>query len=138
MSRFPIVFAQTVAFAAATGSITWQILRFRMLRGTSLDPFAIALWISAAFVAGAMLYAAGIAPLQAHLDTRARLRGAPWSRSLLLLQTGIASVWTLAWAFPGMQFIGMGGSDVFYGVICFMMGGMSGAIFWMGLGRTPV
>ena len=140
MSRFPIVFAQAVAFAAATGSITWQVLRLILETGTSLGPLAIALWITAGFAAGALAYALTLAPLQARLGARARLRGNPWKRSFLLLQMGVAAIWALAWAIPGMRLIGMGGAEVFYGITCFTMGGLGGVVFYprTDLGRTPV
>lgn len=141
MNRFPVAFAQTVAFAAATGSITWQILRVLVLRGTSLGPLAIALWITAGFVAGVVVFALLVSPLQARLLARARLRGGGWSRSLLVLQVAIMAVWWLAWAIPGFRFVGLGGSNIFYGVACFLMGGALGVVAFyprLGLGRTPV
>jgi hypothetical protein len=140
VNRNPIVFAQSVAFAGATGSITWQVLRVLLDRGLSLGPLAIALWITAGFAAGALLYTVAIAPLQSHLGARARLRGAPWSQSLFAVQVGVGTIWVLAWAFPGMQLIGMGGADAFYGTVCFLMGGLGSAIFYprMGTSRTPV
>ena len=138
MNRFPIAFAQTVAFAAATGSMAWQILRILIHRGAILSPVVIALLIAGAFVAGGLLFALVLIPLRKRLAAH----GEPgrYPTPLLLLQIGISTVWALAWTFPGFQLVGRGGTDVFWGLLCFSMGGFTGVLFYLPAGwhRTPV
>jgi hypothetical protein len=138
VNRFPIAFAQTVAFAAATGSITWQVLRILVQRGAILSPVMIALLIAGAFAAGALLFGVVLMPLRKRLGAQAAPGRHP--TPLLIVQIAISTVWVVAWAFPGFQFVGMGGADVFWGFLCFSMGGLSGALFYepIGSSRTPV
>jgi hypothetical protein len=139
VNRFPIAFAQTVAFAAAAGSIAWQILRVLIQRGAVLSPVAIALIIAAAFAAGALLFALVLAPVRRRMAERYKGRH-PYPPKLLLLNIAISTVWLLAWAMPGIRFVALGGADIFWAFVCFTMGGLSGALFYepIGSSRTPV
>lgn len=138
MNRFPIAFAQTVAFAAASGSIAWQVLRLVLQRGAVLSSLAIALVIAGSFAAGALIYSLLLIPLRNRLAAHAQ--GGRYPTPLLILNILIATVWVLAWAAPGFQFVARGGIDAFWGFVCFSMGGLSGAVFYEPLGssRTPV
>ena len=138
MNRFPIAFAQTVAFAAAAGSISWQVMRVLIDRGAVLSPAAIALIIAGAFAAGALLFALALAPLRKRMADRAK--GSRYPTPLLLLNILISTVWMLAWAAPAFQFMAMGGADTFWAFVCFSMGGLSGALFYepISSSRTPV
>jgi hypothetical protein len=138
VNRFPIAFAQTVAFAAAAGSIAWQILRVLIQRGAVLSPVAIALIIAAAFAAGALLFALVLAPVRNRMADRAS--GVRYPTMLLLLNILISTLWLIAWAAPAFQFMTRGGADTFWAFVCFCMGGLSGALFYepIGSSRTPV
>jgi hypothetical protein len=139
VNRFPIAFAQTVAFAAATGSMAWQILRILIHRGAILSPVVIALIIAGAFAAGAALFALVLAPARARMS-RSDAGGHPYPPRLLILNIAISTVWMLAWAMPAIQFVALGGADTFWAFVCFSMGGLSGALFYepIGSSRTPV
>jgi hypothetical protein len=138
VNRFPIAFAQTVAFAAAIGSVAWQVLRLALQRGATLGSLAIALVIAGSFAAGALIYSLILIPLRNRMAAQAE--GGRHPTRLLLLNILIATVWVLAWAAPGFQFVARGGIDAFWGFVCFSMGGLSGALFYEPLGssRTPV
>lgn len=138
MNRFPIAFAQTVAFAAAAGSISWQVLRVLLHRGASPTSAAIALIIAGSFAAGALLFALVLAPMRGRIADRAH--GGRYPTTLLLLNIFISTIWMLAWAAPAFQYMALGGADMFWAFVCFSMGGLSGALFYepIGSSRTPV
>ena len=129
MLRAPLGLVQTVAFAAATGAITWQILSVLLRRGANVAPTVVVLCVAAGATLGAVVFARVVMPLRERLAARADPSGYP--TSLLLVHMAVAAVWTLAWSMRGSAPMEAGIPPF----ACYFLAGLTSPLFYFPVHR---